>query len=82
MSIRKLSIIYSQANEPGAYGRISNLRTWIDTTLSGATYCPNGGADAASSRLRKNKSLPAIILPGNEKEFPFVVTPSHLTTPS
>ena len=46
-----------QPNEPGKYGRISEMRSWIDTNMPSAEFCPNGGADAASTRRRnKNKN--------------------------
>ena len=61
MVCQKLCLICNffsfQPNEPGLYGRISEMRSWIDTNMPSAQFCPNGGADAASSRRRrKNKN--------------------------
>ena len=39
-----------QPNEPGVYCRISAVRAWIDSTMTGAKFCPNGAN--ASSRYR------------------------------
>ena len=53
-----VDFFYFQPNEPGLYGRISEMRSWIDTNMPSAQFCPNGGADAASSKCvrRKNKN--------------------------
>ena len=52
-----VDFFYFQPNEPGLYGRISEMRSWIDTNMPSAQFCPNGGPDAASSRRRrKNKN--------------------------
>ena len=36
--------VYLQPGEYGFYCRISAVRAWIDSTLSGATFCPTAGA--------------------------------------
>ena len=58
MSVKIIDFFKFQPNEPGLYGRISDMRIWIDVMItSDAQFCPNGGADAAPSRRRrKNKN--------------------------
>ena len=50
-------LLILQPDDPTYFGRISEMRNWIDDNMPDAEFCPNGGPDAASSqRKRKNKS--------------------------
>merc|ERR1711923_466133 len=45
----------ARPNEYGVYCRISNVRAWIDSTMTSPKFCPNGGANASSRYRHKIK---------------------------